>query len=102
MGSFAEFVQYLATPAALGVVSSMVLQLIRRVWPQIDEGWAFLASVVAAVVISAIAMYLVPLLPTMPPEVEKLWPFVVWFFQQVWYWLMRDRAAFYRAGNVPE
>jgi len=83
--SFAEFVLWLGSSAALSVVSSLLLTIIRKVFPQIVEKWAIVASVLLAALASIAAMLLKPYLGVLPPFVEQLWPFVVWIVQQLWY-----------------
>ena len=95
--SFADFVRYIGTPAALGVVSSIVLALMRRVWPNIDEGKAVVGSLLVAVVVYMIAAWLVPILPQLPPQLELYWPAIVYLAQQIWYWLMKDKISMYRS-----
>lgn len=97
--TFEELVRYLATPAALGVVSSIALAIIRQVWPQLDEGWAFVASAAAAAVMYLLAAFVVPLLPQLPAELELYWPAIVFVAQQVWYWIMRDKTPLYYSKN---
>lgn len=94
--SFEEFLRYVATPAAMGAVSSIVLAIVRRLWPEIQEGLAVVASLLVAVIAYGVAAYLLPLLPQLPPELELYWPAVVYLAQQIWYWLMKDRVALYR------
>ena len=94
--TFSDFVRYIGTPAALGVVSSIVVAILRKVWPTIQEGVAVIASLLTAVLAYIIASYLVPLLPQLPPELELYWPAVVYLAQQIWYWLMKDQMALYR------
>ena len=104
LDSFQDFVLYLASPAALGVISSLVLQVIRKQWPQIDGQIAFVWSIGMALVFGVGATLLLPNLEQLPPEVEQYWPFVVWFMQQVWYWLMKERdaiAGLYKGEKVP-
>ena len=91
--SFSDFVKYLATPAALGVVSSIAVALLRRVWPQIEEGKAVILSWAVAALAYLLGGQVLPLLPQLPPQVELYWPAVVWFCQQVWYWLMKDKEV---------
>jgi len=93
----AEFLAYLAAAGALGAVSSIVLQLIRRLWPALDEVYAFLASMIAAIAISVAANLLLPVLPSFPPEVKQFWPIVVWAAQQIWFYLMnKAQISIYR------
>jgi len=93
-----EFIAYLATAGALGVVSSVILQLIKRLFPALAEVYAFAASMIAAVVISVAANLLLPMLPSFPPELEQFWPIVVWAAQQIWFYLMEQKPliAIYR------
>ena len=95
--TFEEFIRWMATPAALGIVSSFVLQVLRKHWPVLDEGWAWLASTGFALVGSVVAMRLIAILPTLPPEVAAYWPLVVWFWEQLTFWLLKDRVALYTA-----
>ena len=94
--SLENFLVYLANPVALAAVSSLALQVMKRLWPDIEEGKAFFASILCAVAMSVLAMFLLPYTPSLPVEAERLWPFVVWFMQQAWYWLMKDSALYKR------
>ena len=99
--SLAAFLAYLANPLALAVVSSVALQAIKRIWPGVDEGSAFFGSMVLAVGLAIGAMFLLPHVPSLPAEAERLWPFLVWFMQQAWYFLMKDSTVlgvYRRAG----
>lgn len=89
--SFGEFVLWLGSSAALSVVSSLLLTVIRKFFPQIVEKWAIVASVLLAALASVAAMLLQPYLGALPAWVEQFWPFVVWIVQQLWYEL-RGRA----------
>lgn len=83
--SFGEFVLWLGSSAALSVVSSLLLTVIRKALPQIEEKRAVVASVLLAALASLAAMALKPYLGYLPPWVEQIWPFVVWIVQQLWY-----------------
>lgn len=85
LGSFESFVKYMATPAAMGAISMALLQVMKRLWPQIEGDVAFYASQLLALIAAVACTRLVPILPQLPPEVEMYWPFAVWFAQQIWY-----------------
>ena len=95
LASLEDFLRFLANPVSLGIVSSLALQVLRRLKPAIDERWAFLASVGFAVLAALIGTLLLPLAPTWPAELQVYWPIVVWFFSQVWFWIMKDQIALY-------
>lgn len=97
--TFEEFIRYIATPGSLGAISSVVLAIVRRVWPEIDEDLAFVASVALAALAYVLASFVLPMLPELPAELELYWPAVVFLMQQIWYWLMKERVALYRCST---
>lgn len=90
--SFAEFVVWLASSAALGAVSSLAFQLLKRAFPTLQDMYAKIGSVIFAAVLSVAAQYAVPLLPELPAWVEQLWPIVVWIWSQIAYETKVKRA----------
>ena len=98
--SFADFVKYLGSAAALAAVSSILLQLLRKVRPAVDENIAFVLSILFAAVIAIGAKMAIPYLGELPPEIENFWPVIVWAIQQVW-WRIFHTANFsiYRKAN---
>ncbi len=99
--TFLAFVTWLATPAALAVVSSLVVQVLKKVYPSIQQQLAVAVSVAVAAVLSVVAMYALPWVKTLPPDVERLWPVVVWALQQLYYQLFGQTPAMRRlAGPV--
>lgn len=88
--TFEEFVRYIGTPAALGVVSSVVLTIIKKFAPQVQEFLAFGLSLIVAALAYIVAAWAVPLLPQLPAQFELYWPAVVFLAQQLWYWITKD------------
>jgi hypothetical protein len=91
--TFVGFVTWLATPAALAVVSSLVVQVLKRVWPSVQQQLAVAISIAVAAVASVVAMYALPWVAQLPPDVERLWPVVVWALQQLWYGMFGQSEA---------
>ena len=83
--TFAEFIRWLAAPAALGIVSTFLVDLIKFIKPEIVDKVAVLVSVIVAGVASFLAQKLIPSLSELPPIVESLWPIIVWAVQQFFY-----------------
>lgn len=99
--SFADLVKYLGSAAALAAVSSILLQLLRKAWPKVDENIAFVLSILFAAGISIGAKATIPYLSKLPPEVEDAWPVVVWALQQVWWRLFHTaNISIYRTKKA--
>ena len=83
--TLAEFLQWLATAAAPAVVSSLIVDFIKAVWPDVEEKKAAAVSIVVAMLASALALVAQPYIGDIPPELEQVWPLIVWAIQQLWY-----------------
>ncbi len=90
--SFAEWVLWLGTSAALGVISSVILTVIKKAFPAVQDKVAVIASVLLAAVVSAVAVLAAPYLDQLPPAVETFWPMIVWVAGQVWYEVTKPAA----------
>lgn len=93
MLSLPEFVAFIAGASSLGVVSSILLTLIRLLVPKIDADIAMLSSFFVAVLFSVIARAIMPFVTELPPGVGEYWPAVVWLAQQVWYYLTKPQVV---------
>ena len=91
--SFAEWLVWLGSAGALGVISSVVLTVIKLIFPALRDVYAKIASGVIAAIVSALALLLVPFLPQMPLWVEQFWPIVVWAVSQIWYELTKGATT---------
>ncbi|OQC54968.1 MAG: hypothetical protein BWX54_02090 [Verrucomicrobia bacterium ADurb.Bin018] len=91
--SFVEFVLYLGGGAALGAVSSVLLQGIKRLFPAVKDDVAKIVSVVLAGLIAGLAVAAKPYLSQLPAWVETAWPIVVWLASQIWYSFVVKPAA---------
>ena len=89
--TFADFVKWLASSAALGVLSSILLDVLKVVFPSLKANLAKYASVILAAVVSIVAQYAVTFLPQVPPWVEQIWPVIIWIWSQVWYEVKKSR-----------
>lgn len=83
--SFGEFIAWLCSSAALGVISSVVLTVIKKVFPSVADNVAKYASGILAAVVSAVALWLAPQLGQVPAWVSTVWPIIVWLAGQIWY-----------------
>ena len=81
---FAEFVKYLAGPAALGAVSTVVMQIVKKFYPTVKDDIAFFVSIFVACAVGVMAHFLVPHLDKIPPEIGSLFFVAVWAASQVW------------------
>ncbi len=91
---FKSFLTWLVTPAALGIVSSVVLQLVKVAWPELEARWAFVASLVVAAAAAALASVVLPYMDQISPDILKFWYIIVWVAQQVWYNLFPGKSVF--------
>ena len=83
MATFSEFVIWLASAAALGVVSSVLVQLIKAVFLAVQDTKAKIVSVLAACALSILAQLAVPFLPEVPAWVDQLFPTIAWLWSQI-------------------
>ena len=99
--TLAEFLMWLASAAAPGVVSSVIVDFIKAVWPSVEDKKAAAISIVVALVASAVALALQPYIGDIPPELEQVWPFIVWAVQQIWYqFIGKDIVENWMRDNV--
>jgi len=89
--TFVELVKWLATSAALGVVSTFVMQALKALFPAIRDQSAKIISVVVAALVSVGATLALPFLPQVPAWVEQFWPTLVWLASQLWYELIKPK-----------
>ena len=82
-----DFLKWLATAAALPVVSSYVVDLIKYLAPEVEDRLAVLVSIAVAALASVLGIVAQPYLADIPSEVETFWPIIVWAIQQAWYQL---------------
>lgn len=91
--TFVEFVRWLATAGALGVVSSVVVQALKALVPGLADIKAKIISILVATFVSIVATLAVPYLGQVPADVERFWPLIVWAVSQLWYEVIKARAA---------
>ncbi len=91
--TFAEWVLWLASSAALGVVASYLLTLIKMVFPAVKDTVAKIASGLLAAVICGLAVQILPYLGQVPAWVETYWPILVWAVSQIWYELTKPKES---------
>ena len=84
-----DFFRLLASVGGMGIVSSVLLTLIRVLIPSINNEYASLASIFMAVVISMSAQAVLPFVDNITAAVGQYWPMVVWLAQQLWYFLVK-------------
>jgi len=89
--TFAEWVLWLTTSAALGVVSSWILTAIKLAFPAVKDTVAKIASGLLAAVVCGLAIQVVPYLGQVPAWVEQFWPIIVWAASQIWYELTKPK-----------
>ena len=90
--TFGEFVKYLAGAAALGVVASSFVSLL-KVALNIEGTKAKIISVIAAAVVNVVANLFMPYLDRLPPQIAQFWPVAVWIASQIWYELTKPKVA---------
>ena len=89
--SFSEFIAWLGTSAALGVMSSIFLTGLKAVIPSLADKTAKIVSVILAGIACVAAVILRPHLANLPPWIEAFWPTLVWVLQQVWFELTKPK-----------
>jgi len=94
LGSLAALIMWLVSAEAIGIVSSLALAVIRKIWPSINEDYAWIAAILFAAVASAIARLAIPWIPQIPTWVNTLWPVIVLLGQQLWFYVTRPATAF--------
>ena len=74
-----EFVAWLATPAGLGAFVVLLMWLVRKVWPSVQDDLAFVVSTVLAAIVGIGAHYLLPWVDKLPEDIPLyIWPVLVW------------------------
>ena len=77
-----EWLQFLATSAAWGIVSTYAVQVIKKLWPECVDSLALVISVVAAVVIGTIAQALIPFVSGLDVVLQTA---ILWIASKLWY-----------------
>jgi hypothetical protein len=90
--SLLELLQYLGTPAGLGALVTLLMYVIQRVKPSVQDDVAYALSVGLAAVVGIVAQQLVPFADNLPPEVIAVWPILIWAFNYLWFRLGPKRA----------
>lgn len=83
--TFVEFMRWLASTAATGVVASYVVQAIKLVFPQVQDEVAVRVSVIVAAVVALAAYLVLPYMQQLPPVVEQIWPIIAWLASYIWF-----------------
>ena len=83
--TFPELIEYLLTPASLGVVSSLAMALLKRLLPAVTDDLAYLVSIVVAVVVSVAAHLLVPYVNVVQASLGPTFYILTWACSQLWY-----------------
>lgn len=92
MDSFAEFVKWLASGAALGALSAFGFQALKAIFPSLRDDVAKIGSVIFAALLNGLARTLIPVLPQLPPAIDQYWPVITWLWSQVvWEIWLKDR-----------
>jgi hypothetical protein len=89
--SFSEFLAWLAAPAALGIVSSFIVNAIKAFKPTVEDRIAVAVSIIVAALLSVGAKLVLPYANNLPPELVAYWPVLVWAAGQLWYELTKKR-----------
>ena len=79
-----EWLTWLTTSVAWGVLSSKLIEVIKKLWPEIVDELALGLSLVGAVLIGYIAQALIPWAEGLPEMAAAL---IVWLASQVWYYI---------------
>lgn len=85
------FLEWLAVPATLGVVSSWLTEAIKKVFVNVEDRVAAVVSIAVAAVLSIVAKLALPYANQIPPEIAAYWPIVVWAASQLWYTWTKER-----------
>jgi len=92
--SMKEFLQYLATPAALGSLVTLLMYVIQKAKPEVQDDLAFVVSVGLAACIGMGAYFLMPFVDKLPPEVGAIvWPTLVWAWNYIIFRFGPKKAA---------
>ena len=74
-----QFVQYIVTPAGLGVVTTIVMQILQRWAPELKDDFAFIASVLLAALFGLLGYCFLPWMAALDPAIAKVvWPVLTW------------------------
>lgn len=101
--SFVEFIKWLAAGgAAIGVVSSIVMQLIKKLRPTIEGDLALYLSILVAVLLAALAQASEPYLGKIPPVLLQYWWVAGVLWEQIIYkWLTNANVSLWRNDKKP-
>ena len=81
-----QFLQYIVTPAGLGVIVTVVTHVLQRMFPKLKGDWAFFVSVVVAVVVALTGHFFLPVMAALDPEVVRVvFPVLVWAANYFWH-----------------
>jgi len=81
-----EWMTYLGTTAAWGVVSSVLTQVIKKVWPDVQNGVAKVVSGIVAVLVGFAAQALIPYAEQLPAAIAMA---IIWVVSLLWYELAK-------------
>lgn len=74
--------------AILATVSSFLMQVIKRLFPSVENEKAKYVSILLAVIASIVAKRAIPFAEKLSPDILALWSYAVYIFQQIiWDWL---------------
>ncbi len=88
-----EFLRYVATPAGLGALVTLLMWFIQQYLPDVEDNLAFVVSVALSAVLGIGAYYAIPYADKLPPEIAiVIWPTLVWAANYLWFRLGPKRA----------
>ena len=89
-----QFLQYIMTPAGLGAAAVVVMYVIQKIKPVIQDDLAYILSVVISALLGIGAYFVLPFVDKLPPEVGTvIWPILVWCWNYLWFRFGPKRAA---------
>ncbi len=90
--TFSAFIVFLASAGALGGIASVALQIVKAVFPAVQDKSAKIASVIVATLVAIGATLALPFLGQMPPAVEQFFPLVCWLASQIWFEIIKPKV----------
>lgn len=83
--TIAAFIAWVALTSNLAPMSSVLLQLIKRLNPGLENAKAMALSIVFSCMGCLVANIAQPYVADLPPIVNVIWPILWWALQQFWY-----------------
>ena len=89
-----ELLKYVVTPAGMGAVTMLLVQLIQKFRPGIAGDVAYVVSVIVAVLVGIGAYYILPFLQTLDPAIAAVfYPVLSWAFNYLYHRFFTEHPA---------